>query len=130
MKAIIVMCMVTLALAIGSCSSGNYRYACISLESGLGKVLAEGKGNPSVCEALFKPPAIYMGLSIDIPQSASIYGVLVVTNGSKIAAIPLRKWTTETGEVSFGCNGPSPKFAHQGKTVEEFVASIKKYVGK
>jgi hypothetical protein len=130
-QTIVTMCMMTLALALGSCSTGNYRYACVSLETIPGKVLAEGNGNPRPCKAMFERPLeLYVGPAIEIPKAATVYGVLVITHGRRIGAIPLHKWTTEKGEAQFGCNGPTPQFAHQGKTQEEFLASLKHFLGK
>ncbi len=118
---------ITLALALGSCATGNYRYACISLETAPGKTLAEGNGNPRPCKAMFERPLPpYVGPAIEIPKTATVYGVLVITHGGQIGAIPLHKWTTEKGEAQFGCNGPTPQFALHGKTQEEFIASIQR----
>ncbi len=130
-KTLAATCMMTLALALGSCSTGNYRYACISLETSPGKTLAEGNGNPRPCKAMFERPLpLYVGPDIEIPKTATVCGVLVITHGRQIGAIPLHKWTTEKGETQFGCNGPTPEFAHHGKTQEEFLASIQRRLAK
>ncbi len=124
-------CMMTLAFVLGSCSTGNYRYACVSLETTPGKILAEGYGNPRPCKAIFERPLPpYVGPAIEIPKTATVYGVLVITHGGQIGAIPLHKWITEKGEAQFGCNGPTPQFAHHGKTQEEFLASIERRLAK
>ena len=122
--------MVLLVSAIPSCSSPpTYRYACI-LADKEPAVLAQGNGKPSVCQDLFNPPAVYMGRDVEIPQTASLWGLLVVSHETNVVAIPLFTWKDQAGGQQFGSSGPSSTFAHQENNQAKFIASIAASIGE
>ena len=109
----------------------SYRYACfvfvgpprLPSQDAFG-ISLRGKGDPEGCSLLLDPPGVYIGPSIDIPEGATVFGTLTVTDGLRIAAIPLHMWESEGGAVEFGCNGPSPRFARKASNPEEFLRAV------
>ena len=53
----------------------------------------EGVGNPDICKYLFMGPLPYNGHYISIPTNATVFGVVVVTDGETSKVIPLFTWS-------------------------------------
>jgi hypothetical protein len=84
----------------------------------------EGLGNPDICKHLFMPPSSYNGHYIPIPTNATVFGVVVVTDGETSKVIPLFTWSDDKKREHFGCNGPTPWYARKESTQEGLLKSI------
>lgn len=89
----------------------------------------EGVGNPDICKYLFMGPLPYNGHYISIPTNATVFGVVVVTDGETSKVIPLFTWSDKKGN-HFGCNGPTPWFARIEDTQEGLLKSIVQAIKK
>jgi len=56
------------------------------------KLVGGGEGSHEICKHLFTPPLTYDGRYIPIPASATVFGVIAVTDGKKNEIIPLFTW--------------------------------------
>ncbi|MCP5524389.1 MAG: hypothetical protein H7A46_22895 [Verrucomicrobiales bacterium] len=94
------------------------------------KPMKAGEGDPSVCETFFSPSRAYIGRITPIPQTATAFAVVVVTDGDTSAIVPLFTWLDEGGTKLFGCNGPSPLFALSARTGEELIKALDELLRK
>jgi hypothetical protein len=131
MRTVLVLTIPVLLMSAGcsGSSSSTYRCTCVVFDKSPATVIFSVDGKPEVCKALFAPPNVYIGPVVDIPETASVWGGLVVSHGNNIKAVPLYTWKDDEDKIQFGCNGPTPSFAQKGKSRDEFVNSIAKYVG-
>jgi hypothetical protein len=51
----------------------------------------KGAGDRTVCESWFKPPGVHIGPAISIPETATPFGVVAVTDG-KASAMAHEVW--------------------------------------
>lgn len=122
-----------LAVLVGLMLSGcatRYEYACFRFADGLSaRPRYTGAADPKVCKAAFHP-GVYLGPFISIPRTATVFGVLVFRGEGESRAIPLFTWQSADKSVQYGCNGPSPAFAHKAtndvELMEQLIARISK----
>ena len=119
--------LIACVLALGLCScAARYHYDVFVFDDrGLGIQSSEsGEGDPQACRLLFDTPGIYMGVAKDIPNNATAFGVVAVTDGNTCKIVPLFEWSDDKGIPDYGCNGPQPCFARGGKSRQELTEAI------
>ena len=117
----------TLLLMTTLCTSvwaGEMHFSYSVIHEGLGvRPVMEGQADANQCRYLFSPPGIYDGRHIDIPDGATVFGVIAVTDGTSTRIVPLFQWREGAGWL-YGCNGPTPAFAHRSTDKTELVDAV------
>ena len=113
-----------MSLLLTSCA-GEYRYSVFTLDSQQlsHSPTRSGEAKPEICRYLFEPGP-YTGPVISIPESATVFGAVVVSRGDACAIIPLFRWTEPQGTERYGCNGPSSHFAREAETQDKLIETI------
>lgn len=114
-----------LALTVTVADAASYHVSAFVFDPGTNcKPAGECEGKTDVCKYLFTPPQVYVGIDIVIPKTATVFGVVAVTDGRTCKVIPLFRWSDDGGKTHCGCHGPTPQYARHKDSEEKLLKSI------
>jgi hypothetical protein len=83
-----------------------------------------------VCEKEFKKDYVVAGERLSPPEEHFVDGVLLVSNGRYVEALPILHWVADKGEKVFLCQGlnrpgKAPAFSVAEKSLESLIQKIR-----
>jgi len=108
-------------------------YAAITFDHNNSQTVFQGRMSRKHFQEWFRTDYPVAGERVEIPDEATSFGALVLTDGDEILVMPFYRWGGEKS-VQFACHGHdlgrAPKFAVLEQSEKTFVESMKKAIGK
>jgi hypothetical protein len=113
----------------GEPHSEQFKYAAIAFDHNNTQVVLQGRISHRRFQEWFKTDYPVAGERIEIPNSATSFGALVLTDGNEILVMPFYMWGDERSR-QFCCQGrefgKAPKFSVGERSEKSFFESMKR----
>jgi hypothetical protein len=70
----------------------QFRYSCVRFDQNRSEIVFQGKLDPEKFQMLFRDACLANYEQVEIPKSASVFGVFAIADGNEIMVMPLYTW--------------------------------------